>query len=101
MTCTKCFRNDYYLNTTTNSCVQCANTLTNCIRCTDSVTCVDCQLGFYEDATTKKCVQCPGNCLICQANNNCTECKVGYWASGGNCVRCTNSKPNTVHNSPM
>lgn len=70
--CTKCFKNDFYLNTTTNACVQCASTLSNCIRCTDSLRCVDCQLGFYEDATTKNCVQCVGNCLICQSVNNCT-----------------------------
>ena len=70
--------NGYYL--LNGVCLQCQN---NCMSCSDSVTCSNCNDGFYLNSSGT-CVACPiANCLNCPSTTICSQCSEGY--SGDNC----------------
>ncbi len=106
--CSTCY-DTYFLNSATNLCDSCANTIANCTRCSTStgvVVCEICSTGTTLDRTTNTCIlpvqSCSANCAMCSADAKiCYECSIGYYVANdftcmtcgtiANCADCVNS----------
>jgi hypothetical protein len=54
--------------------------------CSNSVTCLSCQSGYYLNSNASECVACTGIdpfCIICNVTN-CLQCLAGYYSPGVN-----------------
>ena len=64
----------------------CAGCFSNCMTCTDFVTCSTCNSGYYLASNATSCLLCPSNCLICTDSTSCSMCKIGYTQSASGCA---------------
>lgn len=79
----------------------CLNCSTNCLTCSDSISCVNCTTGSFlyngQCITTcpsgyykynTDCQKCPISCVTCSSQANCTTCISQYTLdSYGNCIQ--------------
>ena len=76
----------------TVGCTNCAPS--GCTQCSESLNfnptpvggACQCKSGFYFNAPTNTCVQCPAGCLTCGAGGVCNLCYQGAVLSGGSCT---------------
>ena len=81
----------YYVDSTTPACLSCSIAISNCIDCSSSSVCTQCQKGSILNASTNVCDVEPcqvDNCNTCDSSNYsaCLICDSGYSISGSNCV---------------
>ncbi|EAR85854.2 transmembrane protein, putative (macronuclear) [Tetrahymena thermophila SB210] len=79
----------FYLNSTTNTCLPCAQ---NCKYCQDNTTCLSCNQGYFIDSNNS-CSRCDPDCHTCQNTSNfCTSCYNQYYLTSDNtCSQCDSS----------
>ncbi|KAL4464822.1 hypothetical protein ABPG74_011383 [Tetrahymena malaccensis] len=99
---TTCFATNYYQDTSTQSCLKCADSCltcngqldSNCLTCPPNYYldgqsfgyCVQtCSSSYYKDDLTMKCLKCNTNCLECTQNqpNFCSQCVDGNYLTIG------------------
>jgi len=74
------------LYTSPNVCLPC---IEGCIKCDNSLVCVDCQENSYYKNDASRCVRCADtNCLTC-SKDTCVECAKGFIRNNeGTCISC-------------
>lgn len=86
--CIACDNGYFYKEISSNPCVQCS---ANCRVCKNETECIEANVGYYVDSTTKQPVACSvTTCAYCPSNS-CVECKLNYTLSNNQCTQCADN----------
>ena len=83
-TCSSCLDGSYLLG---SNCQDCPG---NCSKCTDSIHCQQCTIGYYL-STNSLCLDCGNGCYSCSSGGTCAVCNDGYYMNNGQCLQCNSS----------
>lgn len=107
--CVTACPNGTFADSITLSCRSC---VFPCLTCTDSLSCLSCEIGFlnlltfrcdfcpssqYADTVKKQCVSCNGtlaNCTTCVNSTWCTTCNNGSYLYCGRCISASDCNNN-------
>lgn len=78
----------YFINST-KKCQICSQTLTGCVFCTNTSTCLSCGSGYFMNSSNlcSPCTSLTG-CLVCKNSNTCLFCDTGYYFNNYQCSTC-------------
>jgi hypothetical protein len=91
--CTACASNEYWVSTSSGSCINCGS---HCLTCSGPTACTQCDPGFYPSG---------GTCVACQTNQysngiTCSNCDLSCaTCSGGLPTECLSCPPGSLYDS--